>query len=77
MTGGVVKRSITIQGHATSFTLEGPFWQALVDAAAEDGLAISQLVARIDEARTTNLSSAIRVWLFERARDRARNAERV
>lgn len=67
MAGGVVKRSITIQGHATSFTLEPAFWRALVAAAAADGVTVSQLVARIDEARTTNLSSAIRVWLFERA----------
>jgi predicted DNA-binding ribbon-helix-helix protein len=26
------------------------------------------LVAELDEARTTNLSSAVRVWLFERER---------
>ncbi len=61
------KHSLTIAGHATSLTLEPIFWTALQTAAAEDGKALAALVAEIDEARTTNLSSALRVWLFERA----------
>ncbi len=65
---GPAKRSLTIAGHATSLTLEPVFWDALVAAAAEDDKSLAGLVAEIDEARTTNLSSAIRVWLFERAR---------
>lgn len=68
MRDGLVKRSVTIQGHRTSFSLEPVFWDALRDAATADGKALNALVAEIDEARTTNLSSAIRVWLFERAR---------
>jgi predicted DNA-binding ribbon-helix-helix protein len=68
MRDGLVKRSVTIQGHRTSFSLEPVFWDALRAAAAEDGKALSALVAEIDEARSTNLSSAIRVWLFERTR---------
>ena len=66
--GELVKRSVTIQGHRTSISLERVFWDALVAAAVERGQALNALVAEIDEARTTNLSSAIRVWLFERAR---------
>ena len=65
---GPKKYSLTIQGHATSLTLEPVFWQALNDAAASDGKSLAALVSEIDEARTTNLSSAVRVWLFERAR---------
>lgn len=61
------KRSLTIAGHATSISLEPIFWTALHEAAAQDGKPLAALVAEIDEARTTNLSSAIRVWLFERA----------
>ena len=69
---GPVKRSVAIAGHATSISLEPVFWQALVDAAACEGIALSTLVARIDAARVRgstppNLASAIRVWLFERA----------
>jgi predicted DNA-binding ribbon-helix-helix protein len=64
---GLVKRSVTIQGHRTSLSLEPIFWEALRQAAADEGTPLNALVAEIDEARTTNLSSAIRVWLFERA----------
>lgn len=67
MTIGPAKRSLTIQGHATSLTLEPIFWAALNEAAAQEGKSLAALVAEIDEARTTNLSSAVRVWLFERA----------
>jgi predicted DNA-binding ribbon-helix-helix protein len=62
-----VKHSLTIAGHATSLTLEPIFWVALQAAAAAEGKALAALVAEIDEARTTNLSSAVRVWLFQRA----------
>lgn len=62
-----VKHSLTIAGHATSLTLEPIFWDALQAAAVAEGKALAALVAEIDEARTTNLSSAVRVWLFQRA----------
>ena len=70
---GPVKRSVMIAGHATSISLEPVFWHALREAAAEQGLPLSALVARIDAERVQspgapNLASAIRVWLFERAR---------
>ena len=64
---GLVKRSVNISGHATSISLEPVFWNALKRAAEREGLTLNALVARIDEARTANLSSAIRVWLFEAA----------
>ncbi len=68
---GPVKRSVMIAGHATSVSLEPVFWNALVAAAAEMGLPLSALVARIDAERVAaphppNLASAIRVWLFAR-----------
>jgi predicted DNA-binding ribbon-helix-helix protein len=62
-----VKHSLTIAGHATSLTLEPIFWDALQAAAVAEGKPLAALVAEIDEARTTNLSSAVRVWLFARA----------
>lgn len=70
---GPVKRSVQIAGHATSISLEPVFWEALVEAATEQSLPLSALVARIDAVRIeapdpANLASAIRVWLFERAR---------
>lgn len=64
---GLAKHSVSIAGHATSFSLEPVFWEALKAAAAAEGKPLAALITEIDEARTTNLSSAIRVWLFERA----------
>jgi predicted DNA-binding ribbon-helix-helix protein len=61
------KHSLTIAGHATSLTLEPIFWEALKAAADAEGKPLAALVAEIDEARSTNLSSAVRVWLFKRA----------
>ena len=71
MSRGLAKHSVTIAGHSTSFSLEPAFWDALREAAEADGRSLVALVTEIDEARTTNLSSAIRVWLFERARSRS------
>jgi predicted DNA-binding ribbon-helix-helix protein len=70
---GPVKRSMMVAGHATSISLEPIFWDALREAAEEDGLPLNALVARIDAQRIeqpdpSNLASAIRVWLFERLR---------
>ena len=70
---GPQKRSIMIAGHATSISLEPVFWEALREAAAAEGLPLNALVARIDAERVAgkepaNLASAVRVWLFERAR---------
>lgn len=69
--GGPIKRSMMIAGHATSISLEPIFWRALRDAAANEGLPMSALVARIDAERVrqddpANLASAIRTWLFAR-----------
>jgi predicted DNA-binding ribbon-helix-helix protein len=66
--GGLVKGSVLIAGHATSVSLEPLFWTALREAAAADGRTVTAIITEIDEARTTNLSSAIRVWLLARAR---------
>ena len=60
------KHTITIQGHMTSISLEDVFWQALKQAAKEQDLSVAALVAQIDEARQTGLSSAIRVYLYDR-----------
>jgi predicted DNA-binding ribbon-helix-helix protein len=70
---GPVKRSVTIAGHATSISLEPLFWTALAEVAEAEALPINALVARIDAARISetdppNLASAIRIWLFQKAR---------
>lgn len=58
------KRSILIAGHATSVSLEPEFWDALKDIAEIRCLSLNQLVAEIDQGRSGNLSSAIRVFVL-------------
>lgn len=72
---GPVKRSVMIAGHATSISLEPVFWNALKAEAEAEGVPLSALVARIDAARVEggdppNLGSAIRIWLFLKAKSR-------
>ncbi|MEX0921894.1 MAG: ribbon-helix-helix domain-containing protein [Rhodovibrionaceae bacterium] len=68
------KRSVSIAGHDTSLSLEEVFWKALKRRASTEGLSVNALVEKIDserplKQRRRNLSSAVRVYLFERARE--------
>lgn len=65
-----IKRSVTISGHRTSISLEPVFWEALKNAADEDAISLNALITKIDQERPGNLSSALRVWLFERLHER-------
>ena len=58
------KRSVTIAGHRTSISLEDEFWSELVRIVAEDQTSLNSMISAIDEARTTNLSSAIRLHVL-------------
>jgi predicted DNA-binding ribbon-helix-helix protein len=70
MKSPVVKRSIVINGHKTSVSLEDAFWGATKEIAAERHLTISELVAKIDHDRgeVSNLSSAVRLFVLARYR---------
>lgn len=70
------KRSITIDGHRTSISLEDAFWNELAAVALERGLSLNALVSEIDHARGTtgNLSSALRLHVLDVLRRRARSA---
>ncbi len=63
----VKKRSVVVGGHRTSISLEQAFWEALQQLAVREGKTINQMVSDIDAARSGNLSSAIRVWILDRA----------
>jgi predicted DNA-binding ribbon-helix-helix protein len=63
--GGAVKRSVRIAGHPTSVSLEPEFWDALKEIAKRRGLSMNELVAEIDTGRSTNLSSALRVYVLK------------
>lgn len=63
-----VKRSVQIDRHKTSISLEPLFWDMLKEAAKAEDVPINALVARIDAERIKSptppgLASAIRVWL--------------
>lgn len=60
----VRKRSVVIEGHRTSVSLESAFWEALLEIARARGTSINALVTEIDRERTGNLSSALRVFVL-------------
>ena len=45
------KRSLILNGHNTSVSLEDLFWEELKNIAKEEELSVNQLVAKIDESR--------------------------
>ena len=67
----VIKRSLVVGGHKTSVSLEDVFWNELRLIAHDRRLHLSQLVGSIDSERQhCNLSSAIRLFVFEHSRHR-------
>lgn len=67
------KRSVTIDGHRTSISLEDAFWTELLALSAERGQPLNALVAEIDHARAQtggNLSSALRLHVLNELKQR-------
>jgi len=62
-----VKRSLTLQGHRTSVSLEAAFWAEFRRLAAARGKSVNALAAEIDAAREPpgSLASAIRVYVLD------------
>jgi predicted DNA-binding ribbon-helix-helix protein len=76
----VVKRSVVIDGHKTSVSLEEPFWRDLKEIAQRQRVTLSQIIAMIDSARLnkqSNLSSAIRLFVFEQVSNRKNGSTRL
>jgi predicted DNA-binding ribbon-helix-helix protein len=64
-----LKRSLAIDGHKTSISLEAAFWSALKEIAAHEGVSVPTIVTRIDaERQQANLSSAIRLFVLDHYR---------
>ena len=61
----IKKRSVLIAGHGTSVTMESAFWDQLKLIARHRQISLNQLITEIDETRTGNLSSAIRVFVLD------------
>jgi predicted DNA-binding ribbon-helix-helix protein len=64
MKSQVIKRSVVIDGHKTSISLEDPFWSSL--KAIAQGATVAQTVTTIHETRKQgNLSSAVRLFVLD------------
>lgn len=65
----IIKKSISIKGHSTSITMEPIFWEALKKISVENNKSLPQIIYEIDKktstVKTRNLSSAVRVYIFE------------
>lgn len=74
---GVQKRSISIRGHRTSYSLEQPFFDELLRIATVREMPLAALVAEVDATRPrqSNLSSALRVFVLEWVRGKRPESE--
>ena len=78
MKTAVIKRSIVIKEKKTSVSLEDEFWYGLLEIAAYRKIAVPALVEQIEKRRkTVNLSSAIRIFVFNYFRSPARKQKRA
>jgi len=76
MKSSVVKRSIVIDGHKTSVSLEDPFWTELKKIAHTQQVTLAELVTKIDGTREqSNLSSTIRLFVLRHFRSEDRRME--
>jgi predicted DNA-binding ribbon-helix-helix protein len=67
----IIKRSVIVDGHKTSISLEEEFWSGLKEIAQAQGASLAQTVTEIDKSRQAgNLSSAIRLFVLDRVRSK-------
>src|SRR5262245_61494196 len=70
MKSSVIKRSIVIDHHNTSVSLEDEFWKGLREIAEGRKESVQHLISNIDKDRDfANLSSAIRLFVLHHYRD--------
>ncbi len=72
-----LKRSVAIDGHRTSVSLEDAFWHGLGAAARAGGRTRAQLISRIDHARPPEigLATALRLFVLAEAQEHGRGPE--
>ena len=66
------KRSLTLNGHRTSVSLEDAFWRAFRDMAARREMGINSLAAELDARRgiDAGLATAIRLAVLSDLEER-------
>ena len=60
----IKKRSVRISGHPTSVSIENVFWVHLKKLSKDQNRSVNSIISEIDVIRAGNLSSAIRVYIF-------------
>jgi predicted DNA-binding ribbon-helix-helix protein len=66
MKSSVLKRSVVLDGHKTSISLEEAFWKGLKDIAERQHQSLSEMIGGIDAVREQgNLSSAVRLFVLD------------
>ena len=76
MNSANIKRSIVRNGQKTSVSLEKEFWEGLREIASSQKTKLTTLVQHIDQKRDgSNLSSAIRVFVFNHLRAQISGAQ--
>ncbi len=58
------KRSVTIDGHRTSVSLEDAFWRLLTRQATDRNMTRAALIGQIDHARPPDVGLATALRLF-------------
>ena len=68
----IAKRSVRLDGHKTSVSLENAFWDAVKQIAAAEHIAVHELIFKINnERKSGGLSSALRLFVLEYYRQQA------
>jgi predicted DNA-binding ribbon-helix-helix protein len=67
----IQKRSVVLDGHKTSVSLEEAFWTGLKEIASSREITVTDLVEAIDRDRKTgNLSSELRLYVLAHYRSK-------
>lgn len=69
------KRSVSIHGHQTSYSVEDEFHEELTRLARERNIPLARLITEIDTGRQpqVNLSSAIRLFILKQLKSELRS----
>ena len=61
----IKKRSVFISGHQTSISIEDEFWSELKSICRKNSKSLNEVITEVDETRSGNLSSALRVFILK------------
>ena len=75
MKSPIVKRSVVVNGHKSSVSLEADFWSAVKEIAQLRDQTLTQFISEVDTSRDhNNLSSALRVFVLAYYQERQPSA---